>query len=552
MASVYLTGCASVSGTSKIFSELENHSRLSETNPVNRFRKNTEAFSGDNPHQAHQILWNKPKWIESVRASHHGKLPEPSRRVKLAIVGGGMSGLISAYMLKDFNPVLLEQAPQFGGNSRGESWMGMDYGIGAAYANLPEPDSEIFKFWREIGVDQKGKTFKGADPAFVGNQFYKDPWDPAEYPATGPLKKTGEQLAKIMGHFQDLLKQKDLPEVPYESAAQRKLLNHWDKTSLHKYLTHLLGGPMEPQVEELIESYCWTAFAASSTELSAAAGLDFLLPEFIGRVVFPAGNGTITEGIFKKLHAEFSPNQLLSSTLVYDVQVQKGGVVVSYVDSKGKVDSLHADQVIMSCPKFVVAKIVQGLEPRRLKAIHDLKYRSYLVGNALIDQPLEPNFHDMYFFDGKPESVHPGNVERLAKKQRVTDAIHGCLSEKNSQRTILTLSRGFPYDAGRSEIYSNQDYSHWKAEFKDQLIRSILPLMKISPEKLVDVRVTRWGHPLPVPTVGVYARGQADLLRMPFKDRIYFVEQDNWALPCFETAFGEATYWTGKVREKLS
>lgn len=90
-------------------------------------------YSGDDPGRAHRILWDKPGYVAAK-----GGLPEPSEKAPLAIVGGGLSGLASAYLLRKHRPVLLERAERFGGNSRGESWRGVDYAIGAAYFVKPE------------------------------------------------------------------------------------------------------------------------------------------------------------------------------------------------------------------------------------------------------------------------------------------------------------------------------------------------------------------------------------------------------------------------------
>ena len=50
----------------------------------------------------------------------------------LVVVGGDMSGLVTSYLLRDYRPILLEQAQRLGGNSQGQSWRGIDYAIGAA------------------------------------------------------------------------------------------------------------------------------------------------------------------------------------------------------------------------------------------------------------------------------------------------------------------------------------------------------------------------------------------------------------------------------------
>ena len=75
--------------------------------------------------------------------------------------------------------------------------------------------------------------------------------------------------------------------------------------------------------------------------------------------------------------------------------------------------------------------------------------------------------------------------------------------------------------------------------------------MNASPENVMDLRLSRWGHPLPVAEAGLIANGTIDVIRKPFKRRVFFVEQDNWILPAFETAAGEAMIWAPVVDQFL-
>src|SRR5262245_36463284 len=69
------------------------------------------VFSGDSPDRAHGVLWDKQGYL-----ARKGPLPPPEENVPLVVVGGGMSGLLSAYLLRDLRPVILERAERFGGN----------------------------------------------------------------------------------------------------------------------------------------------------------------------------------------------------------------------------------------------------------------------------------------------------------------------------------------------------------------------------------------------------------------------------------------------------
>lgn len=109
-------------------------------------------FNGDNINRPHDVLWNLDGYI-----AKKGGLPAPTEKRKVVVVGGGMAGLISAYQLRDLNPIILEQDPQFGGNSKGETYKNATYAIGAAYITIPDDGDDIDTFLKEIGIKEELK-----------------------------------------------------------------------------------------------------------------------------------------------------------------------------------------------------------------------------------------------------------------------------------------------------------------------------------------------------------------------------------------------------------
>lgn len=59
-------------------------------------------------------------------------------------------------------------------------------------------------------------------------------------------------------------------------------------------------------------------------------------------------------------------------------------------------------------------------------------------------------------------------------------------------------------------------------------------------ESVLEVRLARWGHAVPLSRVGFIASGAPEELLRPFQESVYFVHQDNWALPAVENSMLDA------------
>jgi hypothetical protein len=95
----------------------------------------------------------------------------------------------------------------------------------------------------------------------------------------------------------------------------------------------------------------------------------------------PGGNGAIAEAALKKMTETVPLSHFRPRALVFDVQVTKQGVLVSYINHLGKTAQIQAEVAVLGCPKFVVKRVLRDIEPERLKAIEQLNYNAYLQDN---------------------------------------------------------------------------------------------------------------------------------------------------------------------------
>ena len=529
---LYLQACSAQKRVSGAVGE----SFDADIGPVDRTMKDLAPprFFGDDPTRAHKILWN-PK---------RPPAPEPTERRSVVVIGGGMSGLATTYHLRAHDPVLLEQADRVGGNAKGQAWNGSDYPIGAAYFMDTDEGSELEAFYKEVGVNDLRKEKDAGDPFLLDGKVQREFW-------SGALDPKGRaQFAKLKKYFEDVYNEENgriYPAIPYEDGEMRAYVRKLDRETFLEHVEKVAGGKLNPLIRSAMEHYCWSSFNASMSEVGAAFGLNFYAAEF-GKVwVTPAGNAGVAEAILKKIRGSLPRGNLRAQSTVTEVRVVEDGVRVTYADERERYRTIHAKAAVMACPKYVCKHVLAGIEPERKAAMDAIAYRGYVVGSVLLKKPLREDFYDLYLLN-RGEDFSDAKV--AADRQRYTDVVNGFYANASAERSVLTLYRGFPHGEGRAELYAEGAYARFKNEFRAQIETDILPILGFSPGDVVDLRLARYGHAMPVAARGKLTDGTIDTIRKPFKDRVFFVEQDNWVLPAIETSL-EESFVAAKAVEKI-
>ncbi len=525
MSVLFTTGCSSLRKGKSSRESMEDISPIERgiTEPA------PLSYSGDDPTTPHQILWVKDAFAAERRAEADMNV----EKAPLVIIGGGMSGLLSAYLLREHRPIVLEQAGRFGGNSKGQSYRGIDYSIGAAYFIKPDAGSAIEALYEELQLSD----FTSIKPAS----------NPLLPEGARSVAHSDQQTKLLSAYLLKVLEGEELafPEIPAVDDEGRAYINELDGQSFRAHLESIAGGKLNRFLDARIEHYCWSSFGASASEVSAAAGLNFFAAEFSDICVSAGGNSAVAERVLERLHHTLPAGNLRPRSLVYDVIPEPESVRVVYLGADGKAHTIIAKSVIFSCPKFIAAKLLRDIEPARLDAIRQLRYRSYLVANVCLNTPPRESFYDKYLENDYQVAL--SNVRAASEHQKVTDVVLANFASRSRKSSVLTLYRGIPYDGARIELYAPDSYDRIRREFESQVSESILPALGFSEKNMRELRVARWGHPLPLAQTGLFANQVVDKLFAPFQSRIFFVEQDNWALPAFETAAMEAIRWAPQI-----
>lgn len=457
---------------------------------------------------------------------------------QLVIVGAGLSGLFSASLLKGYDPVVLEQGPRIGGNAKAQSWRGLDYPLGSAYLVKPTKGSEIEKLFKQLGLLKLGKPYDEEDPSIMDGKLNSDFWR-AENTNADP-----KQRATLIKYFDDMGNNRNglvYPEIPVVDESQWRYIKSLDKQSFLAHLESLLKAPLDPLIKSYLDAYCYGSFGGSSSEVSAACALNFYAGDQSELLVFPGGNAQIAKSIFDDLQKVLSPGHVRANELVTNVRVEGDKTFVTSLNSlTNEVTEIECKAAIMSCPKFVVNRILHEIEPERRTAIEEMSYRPYLTANILLNMPIEKFFYSLRV------------VESSGFDHMSTDIAYGSFASNKSNNTVLSIYRPMGQEGDRYKLLKSDAYEKYRESFEEELREKVFPILNIKNSDIFDIRISRFGHALPLAAPGLLVNNVSTKVRTPFKDRVFFVEQDNWALPAVETCFYEASYFKSRVEKVLN
>ncbi len=499
-----------------------------------------KQFFGDVNERPHKALWSLPQYLENR------KIEGPIEEVPLVIVGGGVAGLFTAYTHRKQKPIVLEQALRLGGNAKGQSWRGLDYALGSAYIDEPHAGTPMDQFYKELNLDDFMVPRTVADLVEYKGKLYRNFWDGE----TDPAEK--EKYEKLARFFTDITSEKErpFPFIPSLNAGQLESLKYYDQWDLHALLSKVVGGKLPEQLETAIEHYCWSTYAGSAKELSAPGALNFLAQEVRPIRIAAGGNARIAERLVERILKDVPRTNLRTSAIALKVKVEANHVFVTYEDAEGKLRQIKAKAAVLSCPKFVVKRILENIEPERSEKISKLRYRSYMTANLLINKKMEKQAYDV-FMVGKGKTNF-SDMKAAHDNVYTTDFVMGNYSDiKNTNVSVFTFFCAFPYDGVRAEINKPEAYDLHRKRFEGIIAKDILPLMKLKSSDIIDLRLTRWGHALPLTSRGIYRDDTIPVLRKPFKDRVFFVEQDNWSYPSLQTGATDTILMRDEIRRLL-
>lgn len=436
-----------------------------------------------------------------------------------AILGGGISGLIAAYNLRDKKIVVIEKESKIGGASRRESWEGIYYSLGTADTSTG------------YEITLSGKRFDFLTPLF---EELKVPWIKVPEPSDA-LMFPGKLVLDIFGegvddlpfdkHIRDEFKsaikmvegiknKPGAPIIPPEASSKEYL--RLDRISIKDFFNKFCG-----EFLEFLDVYCLSTFGASSNEISAFAGLHYLSRELGERYACPGGNACVSELLAKNI------DDIRTGCFVVGIEQKNNSCLVTYVDAGGKIHTLESRSVIVAFPKHYAKRIIKGLPPKKIQAFENIRYDSYIVANILANSSFYDSSFATYFHKAFFADMIVADWMAKDKKAKKVYTIYAPVGEINRFRLL------------------EQSPEHWKGLILDDLKR-FLPGCE---DKIFDLRLWRHGHHYVIPYPG-YITGARKIAKLPF-GRIFFAKDDMQGVPALESAVWSGIEAAKDARRKI-
>lgn len=411
--------------------------------------------------------------------------PPISARHDVVIVGGGVSGMAAAYLLRSRDFLLLEKEPHWGGNAYLMEYQGNAYATGSAFLAKNE---YAYSFAKEIGLEPL--PINDRDSTIIKGEWIANTWaeglDKLPFPAS--VREGFKKFKKDMLAIDLIKRANELDNLPFSD--------------------FMKGYPAE--VKQWWDTYGPSNWGATTEDTAAALGVAEVqeiggdtVPDFY---TWPGGLGVITKKLAEILQAKSAERMQAGATTVAVVP-DKNEVQVTYVQG-AEVKTVAARAVIMAAPKFITRRIVQGLPEKQGGAMHEIRYIPYTVVNLIFDKPV---------FNMSYDTWCPGNT--------FTDFIVADWTIRNRpgyQQKYNILTCYTPLSEEERMSLLTESGTRKKAVSVLTDFQKLFPGSNVDP---IEVHIYRRGHPLYMSTPGLYTRVQP-LVRQPM-DRVLFANTDS-------------------------
>ena len=442
----------------------------------------------DKPGAPRKLGGETNKVCHDLRDHKLPAFPPPSRSVDVVVVGAGPSGYSAAEALRGSDYLVLEKESHVGGNAYTETWNGLDYCTGSAWASVFSPEVDaLFKRWK-LAL----RPVAGLDPACFEGTWIKDFWDGK---SDSPMIDKLPYPESVKKGFRDFNKTLEGIDIEKEKEALDA-----------RPFSEFFKGYPEP-----LKAY-WDGFGPSNwgsrTELTSAylgiqGARDWGKSQ---RYTFEGGLGMVSRTVWASFPESDKKRFLFDATAV-SVRKEGAKVLVTFFKD-GKPETVAAKSVVVAAPKYVARRLVQGLPEDQDAAMGAMRYAPYAVYNLCFTRRVWTLGYDNWHVGAR-------HYTDFVQADWVTRGDKG--DPKGPQ--VLTLYA--PHAENERADLLDDEESLSRAEKAVEELGTVVPGAL---DHLAEVRIFRRGHPMPMSVPGWYTKVQP-VARRDFPP-VYFAHSD--------------------------
>ncbi len=420
------------------------------------------------------------------------------------MVGAGLSGLTSAYHLKERRVLVLEAGKVPGGVCRQGSFRGLAYPAGSAYFYyLGDPSWEAW--YQGLGLPLADSLI--AKP--VSALFYEGRWYPDCF--SKPGLRTLPLSRKAINGLVNLADNLAAWEEVWDPMGSDSLPNpELDQISLAHFLENERELP--PQVTSILTPYCRSCLGAGPDAVSAWAGLFFLMSEFSEKArtaAFPGGNAMIAQALAQSLNPPVRCGQT-----VVRLEPTPHGVnllVWDRLDNRGY--RLQARAVILALGKFAARHILPSDAGWNLEIFGRFRYSGYVVAALCGHISLES----------------PGYENWVVGDENFSDFLISPRNPRGNGPRVMTVFAPQPFALSREALLRIKPEDKAK-----KLLAAVESNFPGTAREVEEIHLYRFGHAQIVPYPAFLTAVKGNIAQA--RGRIVLANSDLEGLPCIEAA----------------